>query len=95
MFNYIDLGVSAFMAQTLQSSHTQAWLDVWRNGRLSMEGNKTLAQITYAALYYIISALPLQETKGFVGLSPGDLAHGSLNKVSKSLFPKSCRGEVE
>ncbi|KAK3093895.1 hypothetical protein FSP39_021562 [Pinctada imbricata] len=77
-----DEGVSKFMSQTLQEEHSQAWYDVWKRGRISFEGNDTLSQITFAAMYYILSALPLKETPDFVGLSPGDLAHGDFKKAS-------------
>lgn len=66
-----------FFSQTLESNHVNTWADLWRNGRIDITGNKTLATLAYSSLYYILSSLPLEESHDFVGLSPGDLAHGS------------------
>lgn len=71
-----DKGVQMFFNGNLESSHVSGWADVWRNGRIDLNGNDTLATLAYSSLYYIISSLPLGPTPDFVGLSPGDLAHG-------------------
>ncbi|XP_048752483.2 protein-glucosylgalactosylhydroxylysine glucosidase-like isoform X2 [Ostrea edulis] len=70
-------GIEMFFSQTLESNHVNTWADLWRNGRIDITGNKTLATLAYSSLYYILSSLPLEESHDFVGLSPGDLAHGS------------------
>lgn len=72
-----DEGVEMFFKGNLESSHVNGWADVWKNGRIDFNGNETLATLAYSSLYYILSSLPLGPTPGFVGLSPGDLAHGS------------------
>lgn len=70
-------GVEMFFNGNLESSHVNGWADVWRNGRIDFNGNDTLATLAYSSLYYIISSLPVGPTPDFVGLSPGDLAHGA------------------
>ncbi|KAL5008082.1 hypothetical protein ScPMuIL_013663 [Solemya velum] len=74
-------GVKSFLAGTLSSSHVAGWTRLWKEGRIDVEGNLPLARANYASLYYILSSLPLQPdvTWPYVGLSPGDLAHG-VNK---------------
>ncbi|XP_061174432.1 protein-glucosylgalactosylhydroxylysine glucosidase-like [Saccostrea echinata] len=78
--NSFNKGVEMFFNQTLESSHVNAWANVWKTGRVDITGNKTLATLAYSSLYYILSSLPLKDSRDFVGLSPGDLAHGSGNK---------------
>jgi hypothetical protein len=77
-------GVHAFMMGTLDQSHEDAWMNLWNTGRIDVSGNVELARINYAALYYLYSSLPLKadDIMPFIGLSPGGLAHGALNKVS-------------
>lgn len=70
-----------FFNGNLESSHVNGWADVWRNGRIDLNGNDTLATLAYSSLYYIMSSLPLGPTPDFVGLSPGDLAHGEGHQV--------------
>lgn len=72
------------MDQTLFSSHVSTWNDLWNKGRIDLEGNTTLALITYASFYYLLSSLPLQQDANwqFCGLAPGGLAHGGSNKVN-------------
>ncbi|XP_062577761.1 protein-glucosylgalactosylhydroxylysine glucosidase-like [Saccostrea cucullata] len=70
-------GIDMFFYQTLESSHVNAWAKLWKSGRVDINGNKTFATLAYSSLYYILSSLPLEESRDFVGLSPGDLAHGS------------------
>lgn len=62
---------------TLFPSHVTTWHALWDDGRVDIYGNQYLASLTYSALYYILSAMPLQEDLvwPFVGLSPADLAH--------------------
>ncbi|XP_052827965.1 protein-glucosylgalactosylhydroxylysine glucosidase [Octopus bimaculoides] len=63
----------------LMNEHTKAWLEIWKKGYIDVRGDHNLAQITYAAQYYILSSLPSNDTSGdtdFVGLSPTGLAHG-------------------
>ncbi|XP_078315125.1 protein-glucosylgalactosylhydroxylysine glucosidase-like isoform X2 [Crassostrea virginica] len=73
-------GVEMFFNESLEISHVTAWSDIWKSGRIDITGNRTLATMAYSSLYYILSSLPLAETPEFVGLSPGDLAHGSGNQ---------------
>lgn len=70
-----------FFNGNLESSHVNGWADVWRNGRIDLNGNDTLSTLAYSSLYYIMSSLPLGPTPDFVGLSPGDLAHGEGHQV--------------
>lgn len=61
---------------------------------MEVSGNDELATLIYSSLYYILSSLPLSEHPDFIGLSPGDLAHGlvrisflnKINKLSNCLF---------
>ncbi|XP_052787604.1 protein-glucosylgalactosylhydroxylysine glucosidase-like [Mya arenaria] len=74
-------GRSLYLEGTLRSSHVTKWHEVWDTGRIDVIGNVTLASSVYSALYYITSAMPLQEDTvwPFVGLSPADLAHNGYN----------------
>lgn len=78
------------MDQTLFSSHVSTWNDLWNKGRIDLEGNTTLALITYASFYYLLSSLPLQQDANwqFCGLAPGGLAHGGSNKVNLVKYSK-------
>jgi hypothetical protein len=75
-----------FFSQTLESSHVNTWADLWRGGRIDITGNNNLATLAYSCLYYILSSLPLEESPDFVGLSPGDLAHGSGFQVQMTVL---------
>ena len=68
---------------TLFSSHADEWEALWQRGRVDVTGNITMALTTNAALYYLLTALPLQadSTWPFVGMAPGGLAHGDGSKV--------------
>lgn len=81
---YSLVGVEMFFNGSLEISHVTAWSDIWKSGRVDITGNRTLATMAYSSLYYILSSLPLVETPEFVGLSPGDLAHGSGNQVVRT-----------
>ncbi|KAK3591601.1 hypothetical protein CHS0354_013784 [Potamilus streckersoni] len=75
---YVEEGLQLFFGKVFEYNHTMAWSQIWSKGRLDMEGDKTIATMNYACLYYILSSLPSEETScQFVGLSPGDLAHGA------------------
>ncbi|XP_076464028.1 protein-glucosylgalactosylhydroxylysine glucosidase-like [Babylonia areolata] len=67
---------------TLFSSHVNAWETLWQQGRIEMTGNDSLALATNAAMYYLLSALPLKADADwpFVGMAPGGLAHGSKDR---------------
>ncbi|XP_048736070.2 protein-glucosylgalactosylhydroxylysine glucosidase-like isoform X2 [Ostrea edulis] len=71
-------GVDHFLNNTLESQHVQSWQNLWNSGRIDVTGNDKLATLTYSSLYYILSSLPLSENPDFIGLSPGDLAHGLM-----------------
>lgn len=73
-----------FFNGSLEISHVTAWSDIWKSGRIDLTGNKNLATMAYSSLYYILSSLALAESPEFVGLSPGDLAHGSGNQVVRT-----------
>ena len=68
---------------TLFSSHVSEWEALWQRGRIDLTGNITMALTTNAALYYLLSALPLEADSlwPFVGMAPGGLAHGGASKV--------------
>ncbi|XP_060582374.1 protein-glucosylgalactosylhydroxylysine glucosidase-like isoform X2 [Ruditapes philippinarum] len=70
-------GIEMKLNDTLESSHRNAWHEVWDAGRVDIYGNTYLSAVTYSSLYYIFSAMPTVEEKTwpFVGLSPADLAH--------------------
>lgn len=78
-----------FFNGNLESSHVNGWADVWRNGRIDLNGNDTLATLAYSSLYYITSSLPLGPTPDFVGLSPGDLAHGEGHQVLSCCYTQT------
>ncbi|KAL8559375.1 hypothetical protein ACOMHN_045095 [Nucella lapillus] len=76
---YFNEGKARFLKGTLFTSHVNAWEGLWRQGRIEMTGNDSLALATNAAMYYLLSALPLQAEDAdwpFVGMAPGGLAHG-------------------
>ncbi|XP_060567708.1 protein-glucosylgalactosylhydroxylysine glucosidase-like [Ruditapes philippinarum] len=70
-------GIGMQLNDTLESTHRNAWHEVWDAGRVDIYGNTYLSALTYSSLYYIFSAMPTVEEKTwpFVGLSPADLAH--------------------
>lgn len=75
--------------QTLFAHHKSAWEALWKQGYIDIKGDLNLAQVTYAAQYYLYSSLPTREkTKwpGFVGLSPGGLAHGTVKVCFHYIF---------
>ncbi|KAJ8308422.1 hypothetical protein KUTeg_013296 [Tegillarca granosa] len=84
--DYLYEAYVAFMNGSLETSHTNAWIKSWEEGRIDLTGNIPLARVTYASYYYILSSvLPpdpdiLVKPWPFVGLSPGDLAHGALGR---------------
>ncbi|XP_062577760.1 protein-glucosylgalactosylhydroxylysine glucosidase-like [Saccostrea cucullata] len=71
-------GVNLFFNNTLEKQHIQSWQSIWNSGRIDVVGDKNLATLIYSSLYYILSSLPLSEKPDFIGLSPGDLAHGLM-----------------
>ncbi|XP_061173410.1 protein-glucosylgalactosylhydroxylysine glucosidase-like [Saccostrea echinata] len=71
-------GVTLFINNTLENQHIQTWQSIWNNGRIDVVGNDNLAKLICSSLYYILSSLPLSEKPGFIGLSPGGLAHGLM-----------------
>lgn len=71
-------GVDLFFNNSLESQHIQSWQTLWSKGRMEVSGNDELATLIYSSLYYILSSLPLSEHPDFIGLSPGDLAHGLM-----------------
>lgn len=89
LFEILPIGVQMFFNGNLESSHVNGWADVWRNGRIDLNGNDTLATLAYSSLYYIISSLPLGPTPDFVGLSPGDLAHGEGHQVLSCCYTQT------
>ena len=72
----------------LEAFHLEAWKEVWDSGRIDIFGNSHLASSAYSSLYYILSAMPVKEevTWPFIGLSPGDLAHGAEGRVCSKLI---------
>ncbi|KAJ8316694.1 hypothetical protein KUTeg_005753, partial [Tegillarca granosa] len=84
--DYLYEAYVVFMNGSLETSHTNAWIKSWEEGRIDLTGNIPLARVTYASYYYILSSvLPpdpdiLVKPWPFVGLSPGDLAHGALGR---------------
>ncbi|OWF37122.1 protein-glucosylgalactosylhydroxylysine glucosidase-like [Mizuhopecten yessoensis] len=78
---YFMKGIDYFFNGTLRSSHEQKWEEIWRKGRIDMDGDVNISRINYAALYYLLSEVPRDESYGpFLGISPGGLAHGALHK---------------
>ncbi|XP_076099851.1 protein-glucosylgalactosylhydroxylysine glucosidase-like [Mytilus galloprovincialis] len=80
--NAFNKGVSEYFNDALEDQHIKAWRNIWANGRVDIIGDPETAKVTYAAYYYIISSIPITNDSdlSFVGLSPGDLAHGSYYK---------------
>ncbi|GAB1601264.1 protein-glucosylgalactosylhydroxylysine glucosidase-like, partial [Argonauta hians] len=64
----------------IRAEHACAWLESWKKGYIDIQGNSRLSQMTYAAQYYLLSALPSHYDNGtdFIGLSPAGLAYGLL-----------------
>lgn len=74
-------GINYFFNGTLRSSHEEKWEYIWRKGRIDVDSNVKINRINYAALYYLLSEVPRDGSKGtFTGISPGGLAHGALHK---------------
>ncbi|XP_070563897.1 LOW QUALITY PROTEIN: protein-glucosylgalactosylhydroxylysine glucosidase-like [Ptychodera flava] len=73
----------------LLNSHTEAWEDLWRDGRIEIAGNRDLGETLYAAMYYIISSTPSEkdEINPFIGLSPGGLPRGGKVKLDSKGGP--------
>ena len=84
VLSFTFLGVSEYFNDVLEDQHIKAWRNIWANGRVDIMGDPETAKVTYAAYYYIISSIPITNDSdlSFVGLSPGDLAHGSYYKAS-------------
>ncbi|XP_055339446.1 protein-glucosylgalactosylhydroxylysine glucosidase-like [Paramacrobiotus metropolitanus] len=74
----------ALSAGELYESHIDQWRSFWDEGRIDVdpEENFQLAQALYGAFYYLFSSLPNKEDpiNKFIGLSPGGLARGAINK---------------
>lgn len=73
----------------------QAWRDIWATGRVDIKGEPETAKVTYASLYYILSSIPVTNDTdlSFVGLSPGDLAHGAYLQVRSFLLKETLSFE--
>ena len=71
-------------AGKLYVDHAEAWLAVWKKGRIDVDGDEDLARAIYGSYYAILSSLPLEEDplQSFVGLSPEGLPWGAVD-VSK------------
>ncbi|CAC5394365.1 PGGHG [Mytilus coruscus] len=93
--NAFNKGVSEYFNDVLEDQHIKAWGNIWANGRVDIIGDPETAKVTYAAYYYIISSIPITNDSdlSFVGLSPGDLAHGSYYKADfgKTLLKSRIR----
>lgn len=72
-------GLAHVAAGSLHSSHTHAWAALWRGCCVDLEGPLPLRQALYGCLYYLLSAIPPQDTPGFLfhGISPGGLSNGT------------------
>ncbi|XP_072194702.1 protein-glucosylgalactosylhydroxylysine glucosidase isoform X2 [Excalfactoria chinensis] len=72
-------GLAHVAAGSLHSSHTRAWAALWRGCCVDLEGPLPLRQAVYGCLYYLLSAIPPQDTSGFRfhGISPGGLSNGT------------------
>ena len=76
-------------SDSLYSSHTDAWYDIWQKNRIDFQpegdlsNSLALASAVYGALYYLTSSLALtqQQYLPFWGLSPGCLANGGEGTV--------------
>lgn len=77
------VGEAEYFNGSLEDEHVKAWRDIWSNGRVDIEGEQEVAKVTYASYYYILSSIPVTNDTdlSFVGLSPGDLAHGAYLQV--------------
>ena len=75
----------------MESQHIQAWQELWDTGRIDVAGDEELATLTYSSLYYILSSLPLSENPDFIGLSPGDLAHGLVMNCELHVFHEQLK----
>ena len=62
----------------LYETHVQAWSELWKRGRIDIEGDVATAKAVYSSFFYITSSLPLKQDKNFpfYGLSPSGLAFG-------------------
>eukprot|EP01084_Bolivina_argentea_P257761 434345_1 len=56
--------------------HVTEWENIWKNGRIDVIGNETVAASVYSSLYYIISSI---RDNWHYGLSPGSLSSDAYN----------------
>ena len=75
-------------AQWLEQ-HLSAWASIWKEGRIDIVGNDSVAAAVYSSMYYIMSSLREDWT---FGLSPGSLSSDDYfgrtfwDQVSASVF---------
>ncbi|XP_041355067.1 protein-glucosylgalactosylhydroxylysine glucosidase-like [Gigantopelta aegis] len=83
-------------ADGLLSSHSEAWENLWSEGRIELSGNLDVAQTINAGLYFILSSTPLvpDDVNPFKGLSPGGLSRGGITRPDKSTAYNDYIGHV-
>jgi len=59
----------------LFASHVRAWTSLWSRGRVDVDGDLSMARAAYSSWYYMLSSVPVNYDRQFVGISPCGLAH--------------------
>ncbi|NXG05484.1 PGGHG glucosidase, partial [Sakesphorus luctuosus] len=72
-------GLSLMATGSLHCSHTHAWAVMCQGCSVELDGPLALQQALHGCLYYLLSAIPPQDSSGFLfhGISPGGLSNGT------------------
>ncbi|KAM4777828.1 protein-glucosylgalactosylhydroxylysine glucosidase isoform 2-T2 [Cyanocitta cristata] len=72
-------GLALVAAGSLHRSHVRAWAALRRGCSVELDGPPALRQALHGCLYYLLSAVPPQDSPGvpFHGISPGGLSNGT------------------
>ena len=69
--------VNHMNATDLLGSHTSAWEEIWREGRVEVDSaDLELSRTVIGAQFYLLSSLPSSSPDTNCGMSPGSLAKG-------------------
>ncbi|ELT98821.1 hypothetical protein CAPTEDRAFT_226938 [Capitella teleta] len=81
------MGVSLINNSMLLKQHCSAWNDVWKSGRVSIQGDLDLARTSNAAFFYLMSSLPMTEDPlwPYIGVSPTgiEVSPGAMEVVQE------------
>ncbi|NXS14134.1 PGGHG glucosidase, partial [Neodrepanis coruscans] len=72
-------GLSLMATGSLLCSHARAWRLLRQGCSVELDGPLALQQAIHGCLYYLLSAIPPQDSQGFLfhGISPGGLSNGT------------------